>query len=205
MRAGSLGDADGGKQWARSKGVSNPSNNLLEHFDTPFPPYPAWGSTSLNRDAATLVEYRRPGQRGSAHRAYVPGELWCEFTARADLEAITGPVASLKIVGTIKRDRPDELRPVSVPEAQAEPPHRRGRGRGDPAPLTIPLVVLPPRAHVLHIDEAWAIGPDRLERWNLHSGHQILMPVELGRDAAAGGERRRGTHELRPNQSIRLI
>jgi hypothetical protein len=51
---------------------------------------------------------------------------------------------------------------------------------GDPAPLTIPLVVLPPRVHVLHIDEAWAVGPDRLERWHLHSGHEILMPLEVG-------------------------
>jgi hypothetical protein len=53
---------------------------------------------------------------------------------------------------------------------------------GDPVLLAIPLKVLPPRAHVLHIDEAWAIGPERIERWNLHSGNEILMPVELGRD-----------------------
>ena len=170
------------KEWGRSKGVSNPSNNILEHFDTPFPPYPAWGSTSLNRDAATLVEYRRPGQRGSAHRAYIPGELWCEFTARAHLEEITGPVASLRLVGIIHRDRPDELRPVSVPEAQAEPPPAVIVDAGEPAPLVIPFKVPPPRAYVLDVDEAWAIGPDRLERWNLPSGHEILVPAELGRE-----------------------
>jgi hypothetical protein len=25
-------------------------------------------------------------------------------------------------------------------------------------------------------------GPDRFERWNLHGGHEILVPVELGRE-----------------------
>jgi hypothetical protein len=69
-----------------------------------------------------------------------------------------------------------------VPEAQAEPPPPAVIvDAGEPAPLLIPFKV-PPRAHVLHVDEAWAIGPDRLERWHLHSGHEILMPVELGRD-----------------------
>ena len=54
------------------KGCQTPLIYILEHFDTPFPPYPAWGSTSLNRDAATLVEYRRPG---SAARRTGPTSL----------------------------------------------------------------------------------------------------------------------------------
>jgi hypothetical protein len=118
----------------------------------------------------TLVEYRRSGQRGShPHRAYIPGDVWCEHTVRADLEAITGPVATLSIVGKVRRDRPDQLQPAVIQDA------------GEPEPLSMPFGV-PPRVHVLDVAEAWAIGPERLERWNLHSGNEIMMPVELGRD-----------------------
>jgi hypothetical protein len=69
-----------------------------------------------------------------------------------------------------------------VPEAQAEPLPAAIVDAGEPEPLQIPMKVLPPRAHVLHVDEAWAIGPDRLERWHLHSGHEILVPTELRRE-----------------------
>ena len=64
----------------------------------------------------TLIEYRLAGQRGShPHRAYIPGEVWCEVAAGADLEEITGPVAKLRIVGTHRRERPGML------EARGEP------------------------------------------------------------------------------------
>ena len=115
--------------------------------------------------SATEVTYRLPGQsRGSPHKAIIPGKVADPDAARRALVPLLGPVEAVQIVEVF-------YRPTVVVE-----------DAGDPAPLTIPLVVLPPRAHVLHVDEAWAIGPDRLERWNLHSGHQILMPVELGRD-----------------------
>jgi hypothetical protein len=115
--------------------------------------------------SATEVTYRLPGQsRGSPHKAIIPGKVADPDAARRALAPLLGPVEAVQIGETF-------YRPTVVVE-----------DAGDPAPLTIPLVVLPPRVHVLHIDEAWAIGPDRLERWNLHSGHQILMPVELGRD-----------------------
>ena len=73
----------------------------------------------------TLVEYRLEGQRGSPHRAYVPGDVFCPHTARADLEAVTGPVAKLAIIGAVYRDRPSML--VSYEE---------------PLPLDVPLVSL---------------------------------------------------------------
>ena len=148
------------------RGCQTPLDNILEHFDTPFPSYPAWGSTSLNRDsrdAGRVPSY--PRRRGPRRTACIPGELWCEFTARAHLEEITGSVASLRLVGIVHRDRPDELRPVSVPEAQAEPPPRV--------------------SHVLPHRRGLAIGRTGLERWNLHSGHEILMPVELGRECSS--------------------
>jgi hypothetical protein len=125
--------------------------------------YSYWENTTLF--AATEVTYRLPGQaRGSPHKAIIPGKVTDPDAARRALVPLLGPVEAVQIGETF-------YRPTVVVE-----------DAGDPAPLTIPLVLLPPRVHVLHIDEAWAIGPDRLERWNLHSGHQILMPVELGRD-----------------------
>jgi hypothetical protein len=141
------------------------SISILEEMGALFPAYPAGGNAP-----ATLVEYRRAGQRGPhPHRAYIPGDVRCEVTARVYLEAITGTVATLRIVGTLRRDRPEQRLPAVTEDA------------GELPPLAVPFSV-PPRVHVLDVCEAWAIGPERLERWNLHSGHEILMPVELGRD-----------------------
>ena len=67
----------------------------------------------------TLVEYRYPGQRGSAHQALVPGDVWCEETARANLEAVTGPVATVTIIGIIRRERPDMVESRNQPSLLA--------------------------------------------------------------------------------------
>lgn len=60
----------------RRKGGSNPSIIILLRGLTPLMP------------PKSLI-YRRPGQKGSAHRALVPGG-WCEAEARERLEGIPG-------------------------------------------------------------------------------------------------------------------
>ena len=89
-------------------------------------PYPGWSVTP--EAAVTLIEYRYPGQKGShPHFAYIPGEVWCEDTARATLEKLTGPTAKLAIVGKVRRDRPDVLLPCNPPVPEFLPdlkPHK---------------------------------------------------------------------------------
>ena len=93
-------ETDGGG----GKGYANPSNYNLEGLRTPFSAYPGWHLIARHHAAVTLVEYRYPGQRGSAHKAFVPGHVWCDEAARANLEAVTGPVASVTIVRTVHRE-----------------------------------------------------------------------------------------------------
>jgi hypothetical protein len=135
------------------KGVAKSSNNISR-----APCYPFFGCTGLTREAATLVEYRHAGQRGSAHRAFVPGDVWCEVTARADLEAVAGPVAGLAILGVVRRERPGML-----------------EARGQPAPLDVPLV-----AHVAArlpiASEAWDYTRPATARGPLGSGKVALLP-----------------------------
>ena len=147
------------RQGERRKGCTESSRLNPRAVRTPFPPYPAWGSIGLNREAATLVSYRRPGhQRGSPHRAYVPGSVWCTDTARADLEAVTGPVATVTILGTIRRDQPGVI-------VSSE----------DPAPLAVPIAANEP-LHVIGIDAAWAFSGGR-ERWTLAVGNRLSASV----------------------------
>jgi hypothetical protein len=75
--------------------------------------------------AATLLEYRLPGQRGSAHRAWVPADLFCTEAARLMLaDATFGDVTVTAILQTDRREPlraatlPDE--PWPLPEVSAE-------------------------------------------------------------------------------------
>ncbi len=113
------------RQAERRKGYTESSRDYSIAVRTPFPVYPAWGCTRLDHEATTLVEYRRTGQRGSPHQAYVPGAVWCIEKARADLEAVTGPVASVALLGIMHRDRPGMV-----------------EAREEPALLSIPIVAL---------------------------------------------------------------
>ena len=113
----------------------------------------------------TLVEYRHPGQRGSAHQAFVPGDVWCDEAARANLEAVTGPVASVTIVRTVHRE------PIV--------------DTGEPEPLHVPIQVSAP-FHVIDVDEAWAFAGHDTQRWTLHNGKRVVLPVAMaGRFALA--------------------
>ena len=151
------------EKWSSLRYGFRPAGGRRRAVRTPFPAYPAWGGTTLNRDAATLVEYRREGQRGTAHQAFVPGAVWCPDTARADLEAVTGPVAKLTIVGTVRRERPGML-----------------EARGEPAPLEVPLVVHTLH-HVIDVADAFVVGREPVERWNVHGGHELVLPAALAR------------------------
>ena len=118
------------------------------------------------------MRYRPPGQvRGSPQSAIIPGEVADPQAAATALEVALGPVEAVQIVETFYRPSASAVvAPATVVEDASEP-----------APLVVPFPV-PPHVHVLDVAEAWAVGPDRLEHWNLHSGHDCLMPPELGRD-----------------------
>ena len=79
-------------------------------------------------------------------------------TARADLEAVTGPVATVTILGTVRRDQPGVI--VSTE---------------DPAPLTVQITEHDP-LQVIGIDEAWAFSGGR-ERWTLAVGNRLGATV----------------------------
>ena len=94
------------KQARRRKGGTESSGEYYRAVRTPFPPYPGWQHIARHHAAVTLIEYRYSGQRGSPHLALVPGDVWCEEAARANLEAVTGPVTTVTIIGIIRRERP---------------------------------------------------------------------------------------------------
>ena len=91
--------------------------------------------------------------------------MWCAEAARANLEAVTGPVATVTIVRTVHR----------APIVDA----------GEPEPLDVPIQVSAP-FHVLDVDEAWAFAGHDCQRWTLHNGKRVVLPVALaGRFALA--------------------
>lgn len=143
----------------RRKGVARCLNNNLKHSATPFPPYPGWDHIARHHAAATLVEYRRAGQRGSPHRAYVPGAVWCPDAARANLEDVVGPVASVVLVGAIQRERPALVEAV-----------------GEPAPMAMPFVGLHPTV-MIPVDEAFAFAGRPAVRRTLAGGHIATVPM----------------------------
>ena len=68
--------------------------------------------------AATLVEYRRPGQRGSAHRAWLAGTFMCrEAARRALLKAGFGDLSINRIVETW---RPPNEQPSTAPRPEPD-------------------------------------------------------------------------------------
>ena len=93
----------------------------------PLSALPGLGLHRLNAGCRDFVETVWEKQRGSGRTRPVTGDVFCPHTARADLEAVTGPVAKLAIIGIVYRDRPGML--VSCEE---------------PSPLDVPLVSLSP-------------------------------------------------------------
>lgn len=96
----------------RGKGSTERYRDSSIALRRPFlPNYPGWTVTA----AATLVEYRREGQRGSPHQAYLPVAIVAAAAAQAALEAVTGPVPKLQVVGTVRRERPGVIVDPSEP------------------------------------------------------------------------------------------
>ena len=107
------------KQARRRKGGTESSKEYSRAVRTPFPTYPGWRHIARHHAAVTLIEYRYPGQRGSPHPALVPGNVWCEEAARANLEAVTGPVATVTIIGTMRREQPNMVESPAQPSLLA--------------------------------------------------------------------------------------
>ena len=145
----------------RRKGVADPSRYTTRAPCYPFPSYPGWQHIARHHAEATLVEYRRLGQRGSSHRAYLPGNFWCADAARAVLEDVTGPVATAVLVGMVQREQPMLL-----------------RDRAEPVPIAVPIAAHSPH-HVVDIDEAWAFAGHDTVRWTLATGARVVLPVDL--------------------------
>ena len=101
--------AKAAQRWAEEKGSPKCYREYSIGVWGPFP--------AFHPSAATPVEYRLAGQRGSPHRAYVPGVPSCAQAARLVLEAVTGPVAKLVLVDDAHREQPR----VVVPEKKPSP------------------------------------------------------------------------------------
>jgi hypothetical protein len=124
----------------------------------------------------TCLEYRLRGQRGSAHKALIPGDVVDDEVAKTDLEEIVGPVASVAIVGTLRR-------PVPVP-APAPPP--------DPVP---PL----PYAHAI------LVGARRRLSWRRRGvvDRDVLRSCFIAKLAEERG--RKGLPNLAPAEAVALF
>ncbi len=85
------------------KGGQNPIESLY------------WEMAPLST-SATLVEYRRPGQRGSPHRAWLAGTFMCrEAARRALLQAGFGELSVDRIVETWRPPRQEPSPPPAAP------------------------------------------------------------------------------------------
>jgi hypothetical protein len=92
------------RNWLRRKGGHVPIRDLY------------WNVTTLS--VATLVSYRRPGQRrGSPHQAVLPGRVASTGRAEDLLAAVIGDIEQVHILGIIVRPGVFE----ALPEAQPEP------------------------------------------------------------------------------------
>ena len=113
--------------WRRRKGSQFPIE------------YSYWKVTTLS--AATLMSYRRPGQRrGSPHQAIIPGGVYCPNAATLDLEPLLGVLEDVRLAETLPRpaDCPVPLVAVSVGPADQTP--EPAAWRGSKAPLGFPSV-----------------------------------------------------------------
>jgi hypothetical protein len=91
-----------------------------------------WNLTTLS--VATLVSYRRPGQRrGSPHQAILPGDVRCPATAARALEPLLGVVEDVRIVEMLARPG---ARPAAaaVPSPVLVPEHEEAGTIPEPAP-----------------------------------------------------------------------
>ena len=99
-----------------------------------------WNVGTLS--VATLVSYRRPGQRrGSPHQAIIPGDVRCPATAAQALEPLLGVSGDVRIVEMLARpgDRPAAAAVLSPEheEAGTIPEPAPGRVR-DHSPWQVP-------------------------------------------------------------------
>jgi hypothetical protein len=91
---------------------------------------------------ATLVSYRRPGQRrGSPHQAIIPGDVRCPATAALALEPLLGVSGDVRVVEMLARpgDRPAAAAVLSPGDEEAGtiPEPAPGQVRG-PSPWQVP-------------------------------------------------------------------
>ena len=125
-----------------------------------------WNVSTLS--AATVVSYRLPGQtRGSPHKAIIPDKGHTVEQAAEALKPLLGPVEDVRIVEVF-------YRPTVVIEDEPEP-----------GSVHIPIAVHA-KYHVIDVDEAWAFAGHDCQRWTLHNGKRVVLPVALaGRFALA--------------------
>jgi hypothetical protein len=91
-----------------------------------------WNVATLS--VATLVSYRRPGQRrGSPHRAIIPGDVYCPDTAALDLAPLLGAVEDVRLVETLHRPM-DPPAPVTTLPAVPSPELDEADTLREPAP-----------------------------------------------------------------------
>ena len=136
-RAGPVADGGGGtRKGGGGKGVQSPSNYISRATSYTLSAYPGWGQRPppRGRDAGR-VPLSGPARLGA--QALCRASVWCADTARAYLEAVTGPVASVTIVRTVHRE------PIV--------------DTGEPEPLSMPIQVSGP-FHVIDVDEAWTFA-----------------------------------------------
>jgi hypothetical protein len=67
-----------------------------------YPPYYGWSSLPRPDDGVSLVEYRRPGQRGRPSIAYLPAAYWDPEAAKADLVGFVGKIDGMRLVGIVR-------------------------------------------------------------------------------------------------------
>ena len=116
-----------------------------------------WNVSTLS--AATVVSYRLPGQtRGSPHKAIVPGKGHTAEQAAELLQPLLGPVEDVRILEVFSR-------PTVVIEDEPSPNRCAFRSTSH-APF-----------HVLDVDEAWAFAGHDCQRWTLHNGKRVVLPV----------------------------
>ena len=120
------------EHWLARKGPQVPIRELY------------WNVGTLS--VATLVSYRRPGQRrGSPHLAIVPGDVSLPATTAPDLAPLLGAVEDVRIVEALQRPVTQPLPVVALPAVPspeldaADPTSRLARGHGHHQEVELPL------------------------------------------------------------------
>ncbi len=122
------------EHWLARKGPQVPIRDLY------------WNVGTLS--VATLVSYRRPGQRrGSPHQAILPGRIASESLAKGLLAAVVGEVEQVQILGIIVRPGVFEALAGELPEPFVIPGLRTigiGAASNSTIPDELTIRIVPP-------------------------------------------------------------